>query len=208
VTAERHRLGRGPLGPEQLQGIAETQQSMARLHALIAEALAQAGGLPYSLRPSSWLMATAGIPRAPRVEPLLRALELGLIPLICGDVVLDRSWGASICSTERLFVVLTRALQRYGRRIERAIWLGETEGVWDASGAPIPSIRAAEVAGVLADVGAARGTDVTGGMRHRLESARQLARRGVSSWIVDGRRPGLAESAIAGEPVPGTCVVP
>lgn len=181
---------------------------MARLHARVAHALSQAGGSPFSLLPSSWMIARAGVPGAPRLEPLLRALGLGLLPLVCGDVLLDRSWGASICSTERVFVAVTRALERRGRGIERAIWLGETEGVWDATGATIPQIRAAEISSVLAAVGEARGTDVTGGMRHRLETARQLAELGVSSWIVDGRRPGLAEAAIAGEPVPGTRVVP
>ena len=41
----------------------------------------------------------------------------------------------------------------------------------------------------------------------RLDTAWQLARRGVGSLIADGRRPGLLAAALRGEDVPGTLVV-
>ena len=53
-------------------------------------------------------------------------------------------------------------------------------------------------------VGTARGQDVTGGMRHRLESAAALAARGITSWIVDGREPDVLATLAAGEPDVGT----
>ncbi len=52
----------------------------------------------------------------------------------------------------------------------------------------------------------AAGTDVTGGMRHRIEAAWRLAELGVRSWIVDGRVPGNLERAARGESVAGTLV--
>ncbi|MCG8455328.1 MAG: hypothetical protein MI919_03535, partial [Holophagales bacterium] len=52
----------------------------------------------------------------------------------------------------------------------------------------------------------AAGTDVTGGMLLRLETAERLARRGITSWIADGRRPGLFRAALDGKAVPGTAV--
>ncbi|HUP43640.1 MAG TPA: glutamate 5-kinase, partial [Thermoanaerobaculia bacterium] len=56
----------------------------------------------------------------------------------------------------------------------------------------------------LAAAGGAAGTDVTGGMRHRLETALALARRGIPSLIFDGAAPGRLAAALRGEAVPGT----
>src|SRR5262249_32654403 len=52
-------------------------------------------------------------------------------------------------------------------------------------------------------LGGAAGTDVTGGMRHRVETALDLADLGIPSLILDGREAGLLERALAGEAVPG-----
>jgi isopentenyl phosphate kinase len=45
-------------------------------------------------------------------------------------------------------------------------------------------------------------------MAHRLQTAGRLAAAGVTSWILDGRVPGILGRAIAGEEVPGTRVDP
>ena len=51
-------------------------------------------------------------------------------------------------------------------------------------------------------------SDVTGGMRHRLETALALARDGVSSLIAGGEAPGRLEGALRQQAVPGTWVLP
>ena len=52
----------------------------------------------------------------------------------------------------------------------------------------------------------AAGTDVTGGIAHRVGAAVELARAGTPSVIADGTVPGLAGRALTGEDVPGTRV--
>jgi isopentenyl phosphate kinase len=207
VTAERYGLNRGRLSREQLPGISLTQDRAAALHRIVVAALNAAGGLPFSLAPSSMLVARAGRVGALRLDPLERALELGLLPVTYGDVVLDREWKASICSTETMFLALARSLARAGYIIRRILWLGETEGVYDVNGVTIPRLRRAEIPALLAGVAGAAGTDVTGGMAHRLSAAATLARRGVESWILDGRVPGRMIEALRGRNVAGTRVV-
>src|SRR5262249_52684993 len=145
-----------------------------------------------------------GVPAAFLDEPLLLALEHGLLPVLYGDVVLDRAQGVAICSTERLLALLARRLPESGIAVRRALWLGETAGVWDAEGRTIPRLTRADLAGLGGALGGAAGTDVTGGMRHRVETALDLADLGIPSLILDGREPGLLERALAGETVPGT----
>jgi isopentenyl phosphate kinase len=208
ATADEHRIHPGEIRPEQLPGVVATQQAAAALHRLVLKALREQGALPFSLAPSSFLVAAGGEPVELSLEPLERALALGLLPVVYGDVVMDRDWGASICSTEKVFLALSKGLERRGFDVAQAIWMGKTDGIYDQDGKTIPVVTPETFEEVATVVGGADGADVTGGMRHRLESAVELARAGIHSWIVNGQSPGLLARLLRGEEVPGTRVLP
>jgi isopentenyl phosphate kinase len=169
-----------------------------------ADALREAGLAPFSLAPSTSLVTDVGRPVAVSVEPVILALEWGLLPVVFGDVVLDRFRGCSICSTESVLVTVAERMARRRLTVERALWAGVTDGVLDARGRTIPEVVVGTAEEALAAAGDAAGTDVTGGMLHRLESTLTLARRGTPSLVFDGTVPGAVEAALAGEPVGGT----
>jgi isopentenyl phosphate kinase len=206
VAARRFDLASGIRSPDQLPGIAITQERAAALHRLVLAALAEAGVTAFSIAPSSCVVAAAGRPMEIADEPLRLALERGLLPVLYGDVVMDREWGASICSTERLFELIIRRLSLHGWAVRRVLWLGETDGLHDGAGKTIPRVSGADLAAVSSFIGAAAGTDVTGGMLHRVETAVALAQLGIPSLLANGLTPGLLERALRGEEVPGTAV--
>jgi isopentenyl phosphate kinase len=191
-----------------LAGASATQARAAELHGEVTAALRIARLAPFSLAPSSLLVAAGRRPAEMAAEPLLLALAEGFLPVLYGDVVLDRRQGVAICSTERVFAAAAEALAAHGLRVREALWLGETAGVYDQAGEVIPEIAPGGPAAAAAHAGAAAGTDVTGGMAHRLETALALAEGGIVSTLADGTVPGLLERALAGEPVPGTRVLP
>jgi isopentenyl phosphate kinase len=158
--------------------------------------------------PSSAFLADGGRLVRGFLEPLVAALDEGLVPVVYGDVVADRTLGASICSTEAAVDYLVRRLRRRGRRVARLLWLGETDGIYDRGGRTLPRIDRESYRGARRAIGAAAGTDVTGGMLLRLETARSQARLGIESLIFDGRRPGSLAAALLGRDVGGTRVVP
>jgi isopentenyl phosphate kinase len=210
VAARRYGIAGGLHGADQLPGVSLTQERAAALHRQVTAALAAAGLHPFSLSPSSSVVAAGGRPLTLAVEPLLLALARGLLPVLYGDVVLDREQGVAICSTERLFELLARELPAHGARVRRVLWLGATDGVYDAAGRTVPRLDAALLTALQAGrgpIGGAAGTDVTGGMLHRVETALALAARGIPSLIANGATPGLLARALRGEPVAGTEVV-
>ena len=206
AAAARHGVGAGPLGPDVAAGVSETRMRAAELNALVTTSLHEAGLAPFTWAPSSAMTARAGRPSSATIEALLVALDSGLLPVTYGDVVMDRAWGASICSTEAALCYLAGRLRRRGRRVRRVLWLGATAGILDSGGVTIPRVDRGNLAEVRRMIGATAGTDVTGGMLLRLETARWLARRGIESWIVDGRVPDLLAAGLAGEEMPGTLV--
>lgn len=207
VAARQYGLAQGIRDAAQLPGVPHTQQQAAALHRIVTAALAAAGALPWSIAPSSCVVSASGRPVAFADEPLRLALGRGLLPVVYGDVVTDRDWGVSICSTERLFDVLARQLPERGLPVRRVLWLGETDGVWDDAGRTIPRISADTFTEAAKAIGAPAGVDVTGGMLHRVESALALARSGIPSLILNGLVPGVLERALRGDAVPGTEVV-
>ena len=186
--------------------VARTQDAAARLHRLVVAALLEAGLAPYSLAPSGWITTRGRELASLHLEPLEGALALGMIPVVHGDVAVDRDAGMAIVSTERVFEVLARGLSVRGLRPAWAVWLGETDGILGAGGERIAQVSAANLESARGRTGGSDGVDVTGGMRLRLETAWELACAGVASWIGDGRQPGVLAAALRGEPPGGTLV--
>jgi len=207
-AAARYRIHEGLGDPDRLPGVPATQERAAALHHLVLEELSRAGLLPFSVAPSSALVAAGGRPVRFAAEPLALGLGVGLLPVVYGDVVMDREQGCAICSTESVFLALEPALAERGIRIDQALWAGATPGILDASGRPIERVVPTDSGGARAVAGGAAETDVTGGMLHRLEAALELAERGIASLIFDGTVPGHLTAALRGDPVPGTRVLP
>lgn len=204
MAAAAHSIHRGVHSSEQVEGVAETQVHAHRLHRLVADTLWKEGARPFSIAPSSCVVAAAGEAEKIDAEPFARALDLGLTPVTFGDVVVDRDWGASICSTERVFELLVGALAAAGVGVERVLWLGATEGLYDKSGETVRIVGVGNREACLAAAGASQAEDVTGGMHLRLVTALRLAAAGVPSWIGNGLVPGRLRDVLAGRPVPGT----
>lgn len=191
---------------KRLDAISGTQHRAAELHRLVVAALIKAGARPFSFAPSSFLCAADGRVGRPFAEPIFDALELGLLPVVYGDVVLDRKRGAVIVSTEELFLLLVKEAARRRTPVARAVWLGETDGVRDETGETIARLSAASALRTAGRVTGASGVDVTGGMALRLRTAGALAGAGIASSIVDGRKAGALAAAMAGRAVGGTRV--
>jgi isopentenyl phosphate kinase len=190
-----------------LDGISRTQRRAADLHRIVVAALADAGARPFSFAPSSFLHAVNGRVTGVFADPIFDALDHGLLPIVYGDVVVDRTRGAIIVSTEEVFDGITKAAARRRSPIARAIWLGRTDGVLDADGFTIDRLSPNEALRAAQRVTGASGVDVTGGMALRLRATAALAKAGVPSFIVDGRKRGTIAAAIAGRAAGGTRVV-
>ena len=207
VAAAQYEVQNGISGPESLAGVSLTQDRAATLHRYLVAALLDSGALPFSLPPSALAVSSARRPVSMFLEPLERALDAGFLPVTHGDVALDRSQGAAILSTEAVFEYVIGRLVELGRPVSRVFWLGETDGVYDRAGNTAEELSPAALDELLLHVQGASGTDVTGGMRLRLETAGRLASLGVPSTVLDGRVPGRLADAVHGREVPGTRIL-
>jgi isopentenyl phosphate kinase len=102
-------------------------------------------------------------------------LMLGIVPVIHGDVVMDLSKGACIVSGDQLVRYLAVAL-----RINRVGLATDVPGVLDG-GVVVPAITRKTVPAL--QIGSSSHTDVTGGMRGKIDELLILADAGIRSDI-------------------------
>jgi isopentenyl phosphate kinase len=204
-AAEKTRLVPGRIRRHRLAGVSTTQLEARQLHARVLESLDEAGLCPYSLPPSAFLTAAKGRPVHVAVEPLYRALKLGLVPVLYEDIAMDRDWGAGVVPVETSLPAVLSRLRRRRVPVRRVVWAVVGDGVQDRSGKTIRRLTPRTAPEILRDL--EENVEASAQNDH-LKCALLLARRGITSWIVNGEEPGVVAASLVERSPHGTKVAP
>jgi isopentenyl phosphate kinase len=204
VPATKYQTHKGLINEQSYEGIAQVAHAARQLNILVMNALLDAGVLAVALSPMSMMAAKNHELQSVYTDSLEQLLHLGMLPVVYGDQVIDTQAGCSIFSTEKVLGYLGLNLKNKGYVIERVIHCGQTEGVYDVDGNIIPLINSENFSQFKEAVGGSNGTDVTGGMLHKVEETLALARQGIPGLIIDGIEHGSLSQVIRGEEVVGT----
>ena len=193
VPAAEHGTRQGVQTAAQWRGFADVSASARRLNARVTESLLAAGVTAVSLPPSAAARCVDGEIVAYAAEPVQRALDAGMVPIVFGDVAFDRLRGGTIVSTEEVLAALVPLLE--------PLWLllaGETPGVLDGDGQLVPQITPRNFEQIAPALGGSRGTDVTGGMAAKVAAMLRLTveHPGLRVRILSGLEPGLLREAL------------
>ncbi len=203
AAASLHATRLGVSSPEAWKGFAEVWYQASRLTRLVVEAFHRANLPIVAFSPAASVIAQDGRVSTWKSYPIQAALTNGLLPIIHGDVAFDRILGGTILSTEDLFAHLARQIPP-----QRILLAGLEDGVW----ADFPScehllreITPDNISQLIPSLGAASGTDVTGGMYSKVTGMLSLLKEipNLEILIFSGERPGNLRRALLGEN-PGT----
>lgn len=164
-------------------------------------------GVPcYPFHACSYMVSRDGRPQSFFIEPIKHALSMGVLPILCGDMVFDSDRGFVIFSSDDLPELFVGSLP-----LKRVVMLTNVPGVLDYSCAQpevIRRVNGENREAVLKHAGASRQQDVSGGMRNKVEALLRMADSGVESVICDGRRPAALLPALFDPAPPGTFIEP
>lgn len=147
-----------------------------------------------------------GKPLVVLTPQIIKALEIGLLPVVYGDVIMDETTGFCIYSGEKTLDLLASELSKY-YKVDKIIMVGDTDGVWDKGGKTIVKITPQNFSGIKKSLSGSRATDVTGGMLHKVEESLNLARKeNISTVIINGKKKGNLMKAIVGKDVVSTTI--
>jgi len=172
--AKQYRLDYGTVA-DQTEGIYVTHRVVSRLNDAVVEALREKGVAAVGVHPLHAAVADKGRLVAFEHRHLEKMLMLRMVPVIHGDVVMDLSRGACIVSGDQLVRYLAVAL-----KINRVGLATDVPGVLDG-GLVVPEITR-NMAPSL-QIGNSMHTDVTGGMRGKINELLGLASAGIGSDI-------------------------
>ena len=172
--AEAYRLQKGIDGTN-LAGVSVTHAAVRGLNDAVVCALQECGVAAVGIHPLC--AATADRTRIASFDlhPLEGMLDLGIVPVLHGDVVMDRAQGACIVSGDQVLTYLAAALA-----IPRVGLATDVPGVLQGSRVVerLDRVTAHNLA-----IGSSMHTDVTGGMQGKVQELLMLAERGIDSHI-------------------------
>jgi isopentenyl phosphate kinase len=201
TAAKKYGTRNGVKTREEWYGFAEVRFQAAELTRHVIRSLLDAGISAIPVSPSASMVSTDRKVTAHNILVMRKALEAGILPVVHGDVAFDEMLGGTILSTEDVFAFL--ADQFHPGRILLA---GIESGVWEdfpARTKLVKEIRLGEYEKMRAGIGGSASTDVTGGMKAKVEEMFALIQRnpGLTAQIFSAEGEGALTRALRGENV-------
>ncbi len=204
----RKLLLNGFKGKSQLERVSEIEMNLDQLTRIIGVALLLRHRSFVPIRPMSFITLRNGNLGEYFLHPLISALELGIIPLIHGDLASDELRGFGVVSADRIASLLGEKM-----KISRVLFGCDVDGVYASnskgaeSSTPIREVSERNYSGVVRGLRVSM-ADATGGMRGKVLEAIRLARGGVESYIFNLSKPSNLTRLLHGDSSVGTCFVP
>jgi len=196
----------GKKGYESKWGIAKVARDAMEINRIVMDILIKEGLAAISLRPMSMMITDAGKLKKHLFEIIEETLNQGLMPVVYGDVIWDKKWKSTIYSGETTLNEIGIYLSKKGFKVDKIIQVGETNGVYDDKGKTISSISKRNWKNIEQYVFNSKRADVTGGMKHKIEKALEVADRGIKTWVTNGILPNKLFNAVHGKNLKGTII--
>ena len=198
---------------EQFRGITETRRSLHNLHNSVLDEMMKVGMLPISF-PVSAIFHSKDHEEMESVyfTPLNHALSLGFVPVLYGDISFDTANMFRVISGDRIIKELCKY---FGEKYDsiRILFGSNVDGLFDKdpaipSAKLIESINKTNIESLVKNAGDSAGTDVTGGMKGKLEEIQSITKLGHRVQIFNLTVPGRLSSILEDRPTIMTDILP
>ena len=196
----------GKKGYKSKIGIAKVALDAMEINKIVMKILVDEGLPVVAFSPMSMILANAGEMTKSFFEPITIALDQGLIPVVYGDVVWDKTWNSTIFSGETILNKIAIYVISKGYKVSKIIQVGETNGVYDNNKMTIPLITKNSWLSVKKFIFKLKTNDVTGGMLHKIEHALEMADLNIETLLINGKIKNELLHAILGGKVEGTLI--
>ena len=176
--AMKYELNAGLSSDESYVGVTLTRLAMRRLNEEVVKEFMKLGGRPYALEPSSSFVLEEGDVKEHFIKGVEVALEKGFLPILHGDVVLDKGKrGITILSGDTIASFLALKL-----KADKLIYVLDVDGIYledpkKKPGAKLVKFLDEEVLKKIEI--AASNSDATGGLVKKIKEAFEAFRGGV-----------------------------
>jgi len=206
VLSKQYQLQHGLQDFRQIPVVAQVQHDVRELSLNVVEEMIKVGMPAVSVPPGSCFVMDKGRLIVDNPEPIKALAHIGVMPVLFGDVVADRSKGFGICSGDQAMEALARIFKP-----DKIIFVSDVDGLYTADPKKDENAKLIpEVDGKMLDKLDSELTvaDVTGGIRGKVEEMLKICGDSGECILVNGTVPGRLLSLLKGEEVPCTIVRP
>lgn len=208
VPAHKYKVNHGIINNESVFGACVTQDAAAKLNRIVIECALKIHLDAFSFAPSSAALSKDGIIEKWDIAPMIKALELGFLPITYGDVIIDNSKGVSIGSTEEVFRYVSKSV-----RPKKIIIGTDVDGIFDSdpkinhNAKLIKEVNKKNIDEIIGYAGGSTKVDVTGGMKTKIQYLYNISKEtGALCQIINLSLENRLKSAINNEKVIGTII--
>jgi isopentenyl phosphate kinase len=205
--AEQYEIKDGFKKDSQKVGFAETHYVMTVLNGLFMDALIWHGIPAVSVTSSSCIMTRNGRIKLFEDSPIKKLLEIGFIPVLYGDAVLDTELGFTILSGDQIVSTLATRF-----KAERIIMGVDVDGLYDndpkikRSARIFKHLTLRKLESFHSKLNKPTAHDVTGGMFGKVDELIPAIKQGIPTIFVNATKPNYVYRALKGEKVRGTLI--
>jgi len=204
-TVAKYSLQKGFSDVDSRFGFAKVLQDTAKLNRILVDSLILNHLPALSFQPSTVFYSDQNGYNFSSLEVLGKYIEVGFLPCLYGELILDTSQGCRVLSADKIPELLVKYFQKTADyQISEVINLGSYDGVLDDKKQIIPEINSINYLSIKKHLYQSDNVDVSGGMIKKIEEFLALAELGVNSVIMSGLNEGNLLKYLSGDRVVGT----
>ncbi|MFX1315395.1 MAG: type 2 isopentenyl-diphosphate Delta-isomerase [Promethearchaeota archaeon] len=209
--AKKFNISNGidPSIANQILGLVETHQSMNKFSSHIINLFLEKNYPVLSFQASSIFIKDSQIISTYSIDIIETALDLNILPILYGDIILDKQGSFSIISGDRIILELCENLNKYC--VSKVIFTMETDGLYIKDKNEKEVLVTECSSNELEDLELAKleqKIDVTGGIKGKIDSIKEICRYNIPVQIINGLEKENIRKALNGQNIKCTEIKP
>jgi isopentenyl phosphate kinase len=173
----------------QILGLTETHQAMNKINSHLVELFLEQNYPTLSIQPSSIFIQDSEKIITTSIDIIETTLDLNIMPILYGDIILDKQGSFSILSGDQIILELCKHLTQY--HISKVIFTMETDGIYviDSQGSEnyiLATEYYSDELGSLNLANLGQKIDVTGGIQGKLNVVKQICDYNIPVQLING----------------------
>ena len=198
--------------PNQTLGLTKTHQSVKKLNTKIVDSFLNRDIPVLSLATSSVFFQEESALKFTGIKQIESLLELGIIPILYGDILLHDSKNFSIISGDRVIFEICKLFTSSidtNHKVNKIIFCFDQDGIVisnsEKDSEVIQNIKSKNL-DFISLKNFEDSIDVTGNIRGKLEEIKKICELGIPVQLINGQKPNLLIKALKNEKILSTLI--
>ncbi len=208
--AKEYSISKGlnPSIPNQILGLVKTHQSMNKFNSYLINLFLEKNYPALSIQASSIFIKESHNISTQSIDMIETALDLNILPILYGDIILDKQGSFSIISGDQIIFELCENLKKYN--VSKVIFTMETDGLYIndkfnkeslATECYSDELESLELANLGQKI------DVTGGIKGKLNFIKQICKYNIPVQLINGLKEGYIYKSLKNQKINCTNVL-